>query len=169
MSKSTFELLQSYSLYRVYISSIIDLLVFMTILHLILCTFLSLEITISAHQNPPSLQACPKCSLFNETLFSLLKWKPYFPPFNFSVVQISGEQTVADRPNQSHCVLLESSPAHPACCLHQLSCCRGLKLSGFDRDSMAHKVKHIYYVAFHIKSFLTQDLDDVDQGNTNVL
>ena len=31
------------------------------------------------------------------------------------------------------------------------------------------KVKHIYYVAFHIKSFLTQDLDDVDQGNTNVL
>lgn len=142
----------------------------MTILLLILCTFLPLEITISAHQNPPSLQACPKCSLFNETLFSLPKWKPYFPPFNFYVVYISGEQTVAHRPHQSHSVLLEPSPAHPfACRLHLLSCCSGLKLSGFDRDCMAHEVKHIYYVAFPIKSFLTHDLDDAGQGNTNVL
>lgn len=59
----------------------IERLVFITILLLKLCIFLPAEITISAHQNPPSLQACPKCYLFNETLPHLLKLKLYFSSF----------------------------------------------------------------------------------------
>lgn len=85
-----------------------------------------------------------------------------------SLVQHRGGQTMAHRPNHSHCVLLEHGHAHSfTCYLQRHSCCNGLKLSSCDRDRKAQKAKNIYYLAFYIKSFLTPDLDDADQGNTN--
>lgn len=80
-------------IHRIHISAITVCLVFITIL-LKLCTFLLLKITISAHQNSPSLQACLKCYAFNETLFHFPMLRTHFPLLNFYVVYISGGQII---------------------------------------------------------------------------
>ena len=145
----------------------IERLVFKTILLLKLCIFLPAEITISAHQNPPSLQACPKCYLFNETPPHLLKLKLYFSSFQLLCCLDQWWTNYGPQAKSVSLCLIGTWPCSFTCYLQLLSCCNGLKLSSCDRDRKAQKAKNIYYLAFYIKSFLTPDLDDADQGNTN--